>query len=77
MLRKIKDQLKGNLVLGLESTSRRMSRIAKNELYFGEFISIDRLITEIDRVSADDIYRLANRILQPENFISVTLQPRQ
>ncbi len=77
MLRKIKDQLKGNLVLGLESTSRRMSRIAKNELYFGEFVSIDRLIAGIDRVSADDLQRLANKILQPENFISVTLKPRQ
>jgi predicted Zn-dependent peptidase len=76
-LTKIKDQMKGNLVLGLESTSRRMSRIAKNQMYFGEFIPIDTLIDQIDRVCADDVLRLANQILNPDNFITVILQPKQ
>ncbi len=75
ILKKVKDQLKGNLVLGLEGTSRRMSRIAKNELYFGEYLSIDTLIDQIDLVSSDNINRLANQILHPENFITVILQP--
>jgi len=77
ILKKVKDQLKGNLVLGLEGTSRRMSRLAKNEIYFGEYIPIDALINKIDLVSSEDINRLANQILHPENFISVILQPKQ
>lgn len=74
-LKKIKNQLKGNLVLSLESTSRRMSRLAKNEIYFQEYISIDTLIRNIDQVNGEDILRVANEILHPDNFITVILQP--
>jgi len=74
-LSKIKDQLKGSLVLGLESTSHRMSRLAKNELYFGDYISIDGLINKIDRVSIDDVHEIANKVIKPNDFISVILQP--
>ena len=74
ILTKIKNQLKGNLVLGLEGTSRRMSRLAKNELYFGQYVSIDDLIYCIDRVTSEDIYRVANKIVQPEKFITVVFQ---
>ena len=65
----------GNLVLGLENTSRRMSRLAKNELYLGEYISLDSLINLIDEVTADNVYDIANRIIQPDKFVSVILQP--
>jgi len=75
ILIQVKNQLKGNLVLGLESTSRRMSSLAKNELYFGEYISIDTLIKNIDLVTADDVMRIASEIIKPENFITVILQP--
>jgi predicted Zn-dependent peptidase len=74
-LTRIKNQLKGNLVLGLESTSRRMTRLAKNELYFNEYVSIDSLIKNIDNVTTKDIIRLANDIIHPDNFITVILQP--
>jgi predicted Zn-dependent peptidase len=74
-LSRIKNQLKGNLVLGLESTSRRMTRLAKNELYFKEYVSIDSLIKNIDNVTTKDIIRLANDIIHPDNFITVILQP--
>ena len=74
-LNRIKNQLKGNLVLGLESTSRRMTRLAKNELYFNEYVSIDSLIKNIDSVATNDIIRLANDIIHPDNFITVILQP--
>ena len=74
-LNRIKNQLKGNLVLGLESTSRRMTRLAKNELYFKEYVSIDSLIKNIDSVTTTDIIRLAKDIIHPDNFITVILQP--
>ena len=69
------NQLKGNLVLGLESTSRRMTRLAKNEIYFKEYISIDSMIESIDTVTTGEIMNVANNILRPDNFITVILQP--
>jgi predicted Zn-dependent peptidase len=74
ILAKIKNQLKGNVVLGLEGTSRRMSRLAKNELYFGRYVSIDDLIHSLDRVTPEDVWKVANKIIQPEKFVTVILQ---
>lgn len=54
-LSKGKEQLKGNLILSLESSGSRMNRIGKNELLLGRHYSIDELIARIDRVSPDDI----------------------
>ena len=75
VLSRLKNQLKGNLVLGLENTSRRMSRLAKNELYLGEYISLDSLINNIDKVTSEDVYDIANQVIQPNKFVSVILKP--
>jgi predicted Zn-dependent peptidase len=74
-LTQIKNQLKGNIILGLESMSRRMSRLAKNELYFEDYFSIDSLIEHIDKVSSEDVYEIARQIIRPEKFINVILKP--
>ncbi|MBD3168954.1 MAG: insulinase family protein [candidate division Zixibacteria bacterium] len=58
-----KSQLKGNLVLGLENTSNRMNRIARHEILYGDFLSIDDTIASIDAVSVDDVVSIANDIL--------------
>jgi len=58
-LRRAKDYLKGSLVLGLESTSSRMSGLARNEIYFGRFFSMDELLESIEAVSADGLRDLA------------------
>jgi predicted Zn-dependent peptidase len=50
-----KGQLKGSLVLGLEDTGSRMSRIGKAELVYGEFLSVDRVLAHIDEVTLDDV----------------------
>lgn len=71
----LKNQLKGNLVLSLESSSRRMSRLAKNELYFGEYVTIDSLIKSIDKVNEEDIISIAQKVFRPDNFITVILNP--
>jgi predicted Zn-dependent peptidase len=74
-LTRIKNQLKGNLVLSLESTSRRMQRLARSEIYFNKFISVSELINNIDAVTAEDIIEVANRVIIPQNFITVILKP--
>lgn len=57
-----KEQLKGNLLLGLESTSSRMSRNGKNELVLGRHRSLDELVTEIDRVDQEAINLILHQI---------------
>lgn len=63
-LKKGKEQLKGGLMLSLESTNSRMSRLGKNELLLGKHLSLDEIIERIDRVTLDDaknvIYRALN-----------------
>lgn len=62
-LARAKQQLKGALLIGLESTSNRMSRIAKNELFMEEGLSAEEEIAIIEAVTVDDLRRLSQRIL--------------
>ncbi len=58
-----KGQLKGSLVLGMEDTSSRMSRLGKGELVYGEQLTVDEVIARIDAVTADDIREVASEVL--------------
>jgi predicted Zn-dependent peptidase len=60
-LRRAKDHLKGSLMLGLESTSSRMSHLARQEMYRDRTDGLDEMLAAIERVSADDVLRLAER----------------
>ena len=64
-LARTKNQMKGNILLGLETSDSRMSRIAKNEIYFGRDVPIDEVAAGIDAVGADDIVRVAERLFRP------------
>ena len=48
-LRRAKDHLKGSLMLSLESTSSRMSNLARQEMYFSRFFTLDELVESIER----------------------------
>ncbi|MGL4818814.1 MAG: M16 family metallopeptidase [Bacilli bacterium] len=61
-LKNTKEQLKGNLMLGLESTNSRMIRNGKNELVLGYHRSLDELITLIDEVGLADVKRVTDAI---------------
>ncbi|WP_248926321.1 M16 family metallopeptidase [Paenibacillus hamazuiensis] len=61
-LRKGKEQLKGSLILSLESTSSRMNRIGKNELLLGKHYSLDELIERIEAVELEHIERLIAQV---------------
>jgi predicted Zn-dependent peptidase len=71
-LTRAKEHLKGSMVLGLESSSSRMSFIAKSEFYYGRTITIDEIFEKIDRVSNEDIISLANTILKNE-YLTLTV----
>ncbi|MCX8072116.1 MAG: insulinase family protein [Candidatus Binatia bacterium] len=64
-LRRVKNQLKGNLLLGLETSDNRMTRIAKNELYFGRHVPASELVAAIDSTTNDEIVSLAQRLFDP------------
>ena len=70
-----KAQLKGNLMLGMESTSNRMMRLAKMELHLEPYFTIDEARLRIDRVTEADIERVFHRVLQPEHVSLAVLGP--
>ena len=74
-LRRAKDHLKGNLLLSLESSSSRMNRLAKQELRFGAFHSIEGMLGEIDAVRPEEVEALIHRVLDEEQMALVTLGP--
>jgi predicted Zn-dependent peptidase len=61
-LNKAKEQLKGNLMLGLESTNNRMNRLGRNELLLGRHLSLDEIIETIEQVTLDEVNGLAQQI---------------
>ncbi|MBO8162508.1 MAG: insulinase family protein [Brevibacillus sp.] len=63
-LHKGKEQLKGSLMLSLESTNSRMSRLGKNELLLEKHLSLDEIIARIDGVSIDSIAEVANKLFR-------------
>ncbi|MGI4852427.1 MAG: M16 family metallopeptidase [Janthinobacterium lividum] len=71
-LDRVKTQSKGNIVLGLESSSARMSNLARQQMYYGRFTSVDEIVADVDKVTPADIQRIANELLQGDQ-ISLTL----
>jgi predicted Zn-dependent peptidase len=71
-LQRAKDQLKGSLMLSLESSTARMSNLARQEMYFDRFYGLDELIQKIEAVTAAELQELANFFFQTEN-IAVTI----
>jgi predicted Zn-dependent peptidase len=71
-LRRAKDQLKGSLMLSLESSTARMSNLARQEMYFDRFIGLDEIVNSIEKVTREDLIQLANDFFKPE-LIAVTV----
>ena len=65
-LRRAKDHLKGSFMLGLESTSSRMGNLARQELYFKRFFSLDEMLESIEKVTAEDVRKLAGEFFDPQ-----------
>ncbi len=71
-LKRAKDQLKGSLMLSLESSTARMSNLARQEMYYDRFFSMDEIIERIQAVTVEDLLQSANELFQPER-IAVTV----
>lgn len=65
-LSRCREQLKANVLMGLENTSARMHQLGRGELYFGRAIGPDELIASYDAVTADQVTALARRLFDFE-----------
>ena len=67
-LRRAKDHLKGSFMLGLESTSSRMGNLARQEMYFKRFFTLDEMVQSIEEVTAEQVQRIAQEFFDPKNI---------
>ncbi|MEX2115528.1 MAG: pitrilysin family protein [Bacteroidota bacterium] len=74
-LRRTKEQLKGSMMLSLESIPSRMMRLGSSELYFNELSPLDSIIRRIDAVTPDEIQALASNLFKAEDFSRIVFLP--
>jgi predicted Zn-dependent peptidase len=72
-VRRAKDHLKGSLMLSLESTSSRMSNLARQEMHFRRFFSLDELAESIEKVTAEEVKRVAQTFFDQKNVALTVL----
>jgi predicted Zn-dependent peptidase len=76
-LARAKENLKGRIVLSMESTSTRMNRLGKSLITDSELLSLDRIVAEIDAVEADSVSELARTLLAPERLSAACIGPSE
>lgn len=74
-LERVKSQVKGTIMLSLESMSSRMMRLATSEIYFNEYFTLETIIKQLDAVTSDDVMEVAHKILNREKFSIVIFSP--
>jgi len=76
-LDKAKRHLKGNMILGLESTNSRMNNIARQEINFGRYISPDEISKTVEMVSMKQLKELSERLLMKKSLSITAYGPLQ
>jgi predicted Zn-dependent peptidase len=74
-LKVAKEHLRGGILLSAENTDNRMSRLAKNEIHFGRFLSYEEIIEAMERVSGSELRELAAGLFREEHLSLVLLGP--
>ena len=72
---RVRNQIKGSLVLSLESSNSHMSRLARQEIYFGKYLSMDDIIKGVEKVTAEQVQNLARQLFTRENMSLTILGP--
>lgn len=77
-LRRAKAQIKSSLLIGLESLSNRMQRLANIELvYDGVYSDITETMQRIEKISADEVTEVAGEVLNEEKFTTIIINPEK
>ncbi len=74
-LQRAKYQLKGNLILALESTGSRMANIAKQEIYYGKYFSPEDIIKTVETVTLEELKELSQRLINKNSFALTVYGP--
>lgn len=74
-LRRAKDHMKGSLMLSLESTSSRMANLARQQLYYERFFTMDEMLESIEKVEASAVQELAQEFFRSEGISVTALGP--
>jgi predicted Zn-dependent peptidase len=75
-LKRAKENIKGSVMLSLESSSSRMTHLAQQIIYYGRFYELEEILSGVDRVTARDIRNLANRIFDSSSLTLTALSSR-
>jgi predicted Zn-dependent peptidase len=76
-LERAKENLKGRIMLSMESTSNRMSRLGKSLITDAELLSFERIIAEIESVDGDEVAELASLLLAPDRLSAAGIGPSE
>ena len=76
-LRRAKENLKGRIMLSMESTASRMNRLGKSVITDSELLSLDRILADIEAVEADSVAQLAAALLAPERLSAAGIGPSE
>ena len=67
-LKRAKDQLKSNIVLGLESSSSRMANLARQQMYYGRFFGVDEITSEIEAVTPEMVQEISRELFRGDKI---------
>ena len=76
-LNRAKENLKGRIMLSMESTSNRMTRLGKSVITDSELLSLDRIIAEIEAVNVDGVAQLAASLLAGDRLSAAGIGPSE
>lgn len=76
-IQRTKEQLKGSMMLSLESMSGRMMRLGSGELVFGDYIPIDSILHNIEEVTLDGVREVANKLFDESKFSTIIFNPAE
>ncbi len=74
-LERAKEHVKGRMVLGLEATGARMSRLARATLFGVPLLSLDEMLERVEQVNAEDVAQLATELYDPERLSTACIGP--
>jgi predicted Zn-dependent peptidase len=76
-LERAKENIKGRVLLSMESTSTHMNRLGKSLTSDSEILSLDRIMAEVDAVDAESVSQLAGLLLAPERLSAAGIGPSE
>ena len=74
-VRTAKSQIRGNIILAMESTEARMNRLAKGEYFFNRYITLDEIISALEAVTVEQVRDIAEQMINSNGLTIVALGP--